>query len=253
MPAVAAAFSDALAVEGLWLVALVVLVAGLMRGFAGFGSAMIYMPFAAAAVPAVWALQAMLVFDTAGTLPLLRRAGRDADRGDLVRMSIGALICAPFGLFLLARIDPAPFSWLLSVIILVLLAALASGWRYRGRLRRRWVVGVGGLGGFLSGLTGLAGPPVIMFYMSRPLAPAMIRANILIYLFLADLLTLIVMLIGGLIEAVPLALGVLLWPIYMGGGMIGARLFNPAHERLYRMTAYVLIFAAAVVNLPILR
>ena len=81
----------------------------------------------------------------------------------------------------------------------------------------------------------------------------MIRANILIYLFLADLLTLLVMLAGGLVEPVPLALGVLLFPLYTAGGIIGARLFNPAYERLYRLTAYALIFAAAVVNLPILR
>jgi uncharacterized membrane protein YfcA len=247
------AFSAALATEGVLLLAGVVFVAGLVRGFTGFGTAMIYMPFAAALLPPVWALTVMLVFDLLGMPPLIPRALKDADRGDLARLSLGVLIAAPIGLLLPSRFDPTVFGWILSAIILVLLAFVAAGWRYRGRLSRRMVVSVGAFGGFLAGMSGLAGPPVIMFYMSRPLPVQVIRANILLFLVLADLLTAIFMGLGGLLDLEPLAIGALMILPYVAGGLAGSALFNPAHERVYRFGGYLVILVAALVNLPVFR
>lgn len=249
----ATGFSAALATEGLWLLMGVVLVAGAVRGFTGFGTAMVFMPFAAAVLPPVWALIVMLVFDIAGIPPLVPRALKDADRGDLILLSLGVVIAAPVGIVMLSRFESDAFSWVLAVIVLLLLAALASGWRYHGQLHRWAVSLIGSLGGFLAGLSGLAGPPVILFYMSRPLPVRVIRANILLFLVLADILTLLALAVAGLLEATPLAIGVLMILPYIAGGLIGAALFNPAYEKLYRLIAYGLIFAAAVVNLPIFR
>ena len=45
--------SEALALPGLWLLILGALVAGIVRGFSGFGTAMIYLPIAAQVMPPI--------------------------------------------------------------------------------------------------------------------------------------------------------------------------------------------------------
>ena len=72
----AEAFSAALALEGLWLLVLGVILAGAVRGFAGFGTGMIYMPIASQVLPPVWALVTMICLDLLGPLPAVPRALR---------------------------------------------------------------------------------------------------------------------------------------------------------------------------------
>ena len=76
-PSLTAALAEAWATQGLYLLVFAVILAGLVRGFAGFGTAMIYMPIAGTVLPPVWALAAMMVFDALGPLPNVPRAWRD--------------------------------------------------------------------------------------------------------------------------------------------------------------------------------
>jgi len=252
-PVIADAFNAALAVNGLGLLFSAVVVAGLVRGFSGFGSAMIYMPFAGMVLPPVWAVTSILVFDILGTLPIARRAAVDCHPPEVMRLVIGALVALPMGLYLLSRIDSGMFRWAVSLISLTLLALLMAGWRYRGALGRKMTYGVGALGGFLSGVSGLAGPPVIMLYMSSRLPIKTIRANILLCLLLGDVAAIAVMAAMGLLTLIPLVIGVLLVPPYAVANLVGAGLFRPEKERLFRAIAYGLIAFSAVSNLPILR
>ena len=227
MEPIADAFHQALAVDGLPLLLAGVVLAGMVRGFSGFGTAMIFMPFAGTVLPPVWALITMLVFDIPGITPILPGAVKDCHRRDIGRLLIGALIALPLGLYLLSRTDPALFRWAVSLISLVLLAALMTGWRYHGVLSRKKIYGVGAFGGFLAGVSGLAGPPVIMLYMSSRHAIQVIRANILIYLFLVDVLTLTIALLLGLGQAMPFMLGLMLAVPYALANKAGAWLFRP--------------------------
>jgi uncharacterized protein len=246
-------FDQVLAIDGLYYLLLGVAVAGLVRGFSGFGTALIYMPFASSVLPPVWAIVTMLIFDIPGTTPILRGAIKDCHPADLRRLTIGALVALPLGLYLLVKVNPDVFRWSVAIIALVLLLFLITGWRYRGVLNRAMTYTVGAMGGFLAGVSGLPGPPVIMLYMSSPHAITAIRANILIYLFLVDILTLLYMAMAGYIAATPVVIGVALIIPYAVFNIIGAKLFRPDKEKLFRIIAYCLIGFSAVSNLPILR
>ncbi|MFQ5623990.1 MAG: TSUP family transporter [Paracoccaceae bacterium] len=246
------AFQAALETDGLiWLFAGATL-AGLVRGFSGFGNAMVYMPVAGAVLSPVWALTTMIVFDMIGPLPNARGALRDGHGRDVLRLGTGAVIALPAGVWALTRLEPDLFRWLVSLVALGLLALLATGWRYHGTLSRQMIYSIGALGGFLAGSTGLAGPPVIMLYMASRHGPAAIRANTLLFLLLADVLMLAVFGLNGLLEATPIVIGLMLALPYTLANMAGAVIFDPARERVYRIVAYVLVAASAVMGLPLL-
>ncbi|WP_300029147.1 sulfite exporter TauE/SafE family protein [uncultured Roseobacter sp.] len=237
--------------EGLsWLIAGVI-AAGLVRGFAGFGSGMIIMATASSVLPPVSAVIFMMMAELIGPLPNLRAAWREGAPRDVGRLMIGATIMVPVGIWCLANMSAEFFGWIVSFLVLLLLAMLMTGWRYKGELTPRLTVGTGALGGFMSGFAGIPGPPVIMLYMSSRLPIAVIRANFLLYLLAIDVVMIAVFWGSGLFVWEIAVLGLLAGLPNLVANMIGARLFDPEAERIFRIVAYIVIAASAILGLPL--
>ncbi len=251
MSDLAATLGEALIERGYWLLILGVVLAGLVRGFTGFGTAMVYLPFAGQVLPPVWVLVTLIVFDIVGPLPAARKAWADSHPADLKRLAIGALAGVPIGGLVLTALAPEIFRYAVSALTILLLVLLVSGLRYRGAVTPPLVYGTGGIGGFFGGAVGLPGPPVILLYMARPLPVAAIRANILLYLILADIILLGVFAARGLLDWAPLALGAFLILPYLIAVQVGTAIFDPERETVYRWTAYAIIAGSALSGLPL--
>ncbi|WP_370402101.1 TSUP family transporter [Sulfitobacter sp. JB4-11] len=234
----------------IWLVG-AVFAAGLVRGFAGFGSAMIIMPVASSVLEPVQAVIFLVAAEVLGPLPNLPSALRVGALREVGLLLLGAAVALPLGLLCLANVDPRFFGWTVSVIVLVLLVLLMTGWRYAGVLTRPLVVGTGALGGFMTGFSGLPGPPVIMLYMASRLPAAVIRANFLLYLLAIDLVLMAVLWVSGLMVWPAFVLGLLVGVPNVIANWLGARLFDPQAERLFRNVAYIVIAASAILGLPL--
>ena len=243
--------AEVLALPGLGWLVLAVSVAGIVRGFAGFGSAMIIMPVASTVLNPVAAITFMMATELLGPVPNVAGAWRSAAKDDVLRLALGAAVGLPIGVLALANMPAELFGWLVSLTVLGLLAALMAGWRYRGRLTPSLVTGTGALGGALAGSVGLAGPPVIMLYMASLRPIAAIRANLTLYLVMIDLMMIAVIAAFGLLQAGAMIAGLLLSLPYMAVNWIGGRLFDPAREKLFRGVAYVIIAASAILGLPV--
>ena len=242
----AAAGSDA----GLiWLLASVI-VAGLVRGFAGFGSAMIIMPVAASVLTPVQAVIFLAAAELLGPLPNLPSALRIGTKRDIGLLLAGVVVALPLGLWGLSVMSPEPFGWIVSGVVFALLALLVTGWRYGGVLNRPLVLGTGALGGFMTGFAGIAGPPVIMLYMASKLPVSVIRANFLLYLVGIDLLLFAMLWGAGLLVWPVVALGLMMGIPNVLANIIGARLFDPQSERVFRTVAYIVIALSAIAGLP---
>ncbi len=233
-----------------WIVFGAVL-AGLVRGFAGFGTAMVFLPVAGSVVSPIWALTIMVVMDVIGPLPNVPRALRDGHPGDVLRLSAGMLLALPIGVLVLSMMAPDAYRYAVSIIALVLLVALIMGLRYRGVLSRKLIYGTGAIGGFLAGSTGLAGPPVIMLYMASTHPAAVIRANLMLFLVCADAMMLVLFALNGLLSLTPVLMGLIVAVPYLLANVAGAAIFRPDYEKAYRMAAYVIIAVSAVSGLPI--
>ncbi len=227
------------------------LLGGIVRGFSGFGTALVFLPIASPYLGPFGAIIALTIMDIFGPLPNLRRAWEQVNRGDLARLLISCAIALPLGLLLLERTDPELFRYAVSALSLTMLAILMFGLRYQGHVGRPMVFGTGAAAGFLGGIAGLPGPAVILFYMSRPLPVATIRATILLFLFGFDFL--ILGYLGGMGQVgwANAALGLVLALPNLAGNLLGAWIFNPNRESVYRGAAYAVIAAAALSGLPL--
>jgi len=243
--------SQALATEGLPLIVAAASVAGVVRGFSGFGTAMVFLPVAGQYLTPFEALMCIVVMDILGPLPNVPRALRDGNKADIARLSAGLFVGYPIGIAILAATDPEFFRYTVSVVSLALILALVSGFRYHGIVSKQMVYSVGLTGGLLGGTSGIPGPPVILFYMARTLPPAVIRANNLIYLLMSDVALCLTLMLYGRLTAEGLVLGAVVMVPYLLANVLGGAIFRPEAEKTYRYVAYAIIFVSAVSGLPV--
>lgn len=246
-------FAELTGCEGMLLLAIGAFLAGVVRGFAGFGTAMIYLPFAGQVLTPFAALTTLIVKDLIAPLMHVPRALREGQPRDLLWLMAGAVIFVPTGVWVLSRVQADVFRWGVSLVTFVMLAALILGLRYRGPITRTLGFGAGSVGGFLAGSVGLPGPPVILLYMASTLPAPTVRATLMLYLIAADVLMLGVLGWNGYLVPAAVALGAVMILPYLLGNWLGAVLFRPELEVLYRRVAYAIIAGSAILGLPIWR
>lgn len=231
----------------------VVLVAATVRGFAGFGTGLIYIPVAAALFGPKVAAATLLLYDLPAVIPATIRLLPKADVRDVLPITAGGAAATPLGYLALTRLDPEAARWVISLAVLAGVAALASGWRWRRPVTLPVSAGVGFASGFLNGLAQIGGPPVILFWLGRDRPPATIRASASLYFLLGSAVTITTYLLGGLVTRQVLLLSALMAPVFALGLFVGSHLFGYASEAAYRRIAFAVIAGAAVAGLPVWR
>jgi uncharacterized protein len=227
-------------------------IAATARGFSGFGAALIFMPLASSVAGPRLVAALLLVIDFVSAAPLVPNAWRGADRKATAVIVAGALVGVPVGTYFLTRLDPITTRWIISGFVAALLALLLSGWRYRGKDHAVLSIAVGGVSGFCSGLAQTGGPPIVGYWLGRPIPSKIARANILLFFGASDLFSMVSYAASGLITWDSLKLSLLVGPIYAVGVAFGASLFGRASETVFRTICYALIALAVIVGLPAL-
>jgi uncharacterized protein len=227
-------------------------VSGTARGFSGFGAALIFMPLASSLAAPRLVAALLLVIDFVSAAPLVPNAFKHADRKATAVMVAGALVGVPIGTWFLSRLDPITTRWIISGFVTALLALLLSGWRYRGKDHAAISIGVGSVSGFCSGLAQTGGPPIVGYWLGRPLAAPIARANILLFFGASDFFSLVSYSLTGLITLESIRFSLLVGPVYGIGVGFGASLFGRASDRLFRTICHGLIVLALIIGLPLL-
>ncbi len=233
-------------------ICVIAFVAGTARGFSGFGSALIFMPLASSMAGPQLVAALLLIIDFVAAAPLLPNAWKHADRKATAVMAAGALIGVPIGTYFLTRLEPVTTRWIISCFVAALLVLLLSGWRYGGKDHAALSIGIGGLSGFTSGLAQTGGPPIVGYWLGRPISSVIARANIMLFFGFSDLFSAVSYAATGLITADAIRFSLVVGPVYAIGVWFGASLFGRASDSVFRVICYVLIAAAVLIGLPAL-
>ncbi|MBO6510033.1 MAG: sulfite exporter TauE/SafE family protein [Roseibium sp.] len=234
------------------ILALVVLVAGCVRGFAGFGAGMIFIPVATSVMAPATAAATFLFIDSLVALPLVFRAISRCDWSTVLPAVVGSVIFVHLGAWLLANTDVLFLRWTIFGIVAGLLLLLVSGWRYKRKLAPAISFAVGGVSGVLGGISQVSAPPVVAFWLSSSKQPDVVRANLIVFFALASIGTFFAYIWNGFFTLDVFHLLFVAVPVYALAIFIGARSFGKADPVLYRKVAYLLVALAAVMGMPLL-
>lgn len=225
-----------------------VLFAGFVRGFTGFGFAMIAMVTLSFVLSPVEIVPMILLWEITASIWLLPHVWRQVDWNSVVLLMAGIVVGTPIGVFLLVRVPAKPMQAAIAITVIVLIIALWRGFRISNNLGRVATGGVGIVSGILSGGATIGGPPVILFYYSSKAHPSRARAS-LIALFLAmNLFAAAICASQGLMTAKGLKLtGILLIPLVIGL-TLGSKSFFNLDQEVFRRRVMVLFAVLAIVS-----
>lgn len=235
-----------------WITLVTVAVAGLVRGFSGFGTGMIVVPVVSALYSPALAVVIIMVMDVLPMAPLVRSSFAQASLKEVVPVAIGSALALPAGLWFLANGDTLTLRWFIAGTIFVAVVLLWTGWKYTGPRTHPVRLGVGMMSGFLGGAAGISGPPVILFWMALSTGTGFVRANTILLFAVTWVLAAFGLWWNGLITAEALLIGVLASPVYLAAVLTGSRLYAGVSDATYRTIALVIILTAAIIALPAL-
>lgn len=237
---------------GIATLVLATILGGLVRGFTGFGFAMVFMPLASMVIGPVAALGLIWFIDLPFALPLAARAARRAEWREVIPLLIAASLTVPLGVALLIWFDRETMRWILAVLVLLAVALLSSGWRYQGRPGVPLSLGVGAASGLCSGLASIGGMPLAVFWLSAQRNDRhRTRANMQTYFGLSTLVTGTTLWLSGILTPAAFMAAVPLFAIYGLGLWAGTHGFALASEKTFRRVAYLVIFLSALISLPL--
>ena len=236
----------------LWFIFAVSLIGGVVRGYSGFGGALIVIPLAAMAVGPVVAVPMFYLFDLGSATPYGYRSLPNCKWIEILPMLAGHLALLPLGAWILTSFDTDLVRWGMEICVISMLVLLISGWRYTGRPIAPLSVGVGAFAGLLGSATGISAPPILAYWLGQKEDVASIRTNIMAYYALSATATDLLFFWRGLFTWQVVLYAIIIWPAYALGLWGGAKLFHRSSEAAFRISAYVLIGFSAFISMPLL-
>ena len=224
---------------------------GLMRGFSGFGSALVYIPLISSIYEPKIAVATLLLIDFVSGIPFAIQAIPRCRWREIAPITISAIFAIPFGTMILLYFDPTLIRWLVAAVAILMLFIIIAGWRYRDRPRLPITIFVGLISGLLGGAFQMDGPPVVIYWLSGVNVASVVRANLMMFIVLSGAAICVTYLFSGLLTLNVIALAILLGLPFVVSMKLGARLFHGASDQVYRRIAYVVIAASVIISLPI--
>ncbi len=224
----------------------IALVGGLVRGTTGFGAAMVMTPSLALLLGPKVAVPIALLLETFAAATMLPAAASLARWRVIAPIGVAAVCAVPLGGWLLQGADPATLRRLIALTVMVFSLALLFGRRFRGAHRLRTSIALGALSGTMLGATSIGGPPVILYLLSGPDDAAVTRANLTLYIVLVSAAGLVMLGVGGLLDAAALRAAATLAIPFVIGVAAGSRLFSRFSDQRFRQLTIAFMFAVSL-------
>lgn len=223
--------------------------AGFLRGFVGFGAALVAAPVLSVVYAPKIAVVIAFVSGLPTVLQMLPVSIRRAERPFIAPIAVAAFLAAPFGAYVLATTDPEPMRIAIAVLVLAMCAFMHAGWRLTRRPGVATLAAAGAVAGLIQGAAGIGGPPAVAMALSRPGAPDTQRANVIAAVTALALSTALPLWWLGLFTREALALSLIYVPIHFCAALLGARYFHIGGQRWYRAAAMATMVAVGLFTL----
>ncbi len=235
------------------IAAVVVFGAMVIRGFTGFGGALLMVPL----LGLIWEIRMVIVVVaviqtiTGSMLAVMSR--RAVDRATLIPVLLWSIIGLAGGSLLLANL---PVHWIARIlgVITIVIGVVSLSKRIvvpvrPGRSRGVLTSIVGLVAGVLHGLIGTSGPVVVPYFQRALPAPQQMRSTLLSYFIVLEVLRM-----GGYIQLGVASIeafqrGLILVPVAIAGSLVGSRLHVQVSDEVFRVTVAVLLIVSGALLL----
>lgn len=222
----------------------VIIAAGVVRGFTGFGAGLVMVPLLALLWGPVEALTTSVALGIFATIQLVPRAVSVTNWRDAGPMMISSTLFTPLGTALLISLDPEIVKKLIAALVLGVTLITLYGWTYRGPRGPTASASAGAIGGLINGVAGVGGPALVLYLISLPERAEVHRANIVMALAITSTVSFLGLLIAGAVTTRVLTHTALYLIPSVLAVWAGAKLFTILPAKVFRLI--ILWFLVAI-------
>ena len=221
----------------------IILIAAIIRGFSGFGLALVAVPLLSMIMPPSSFVPIIFGMQIIAILPGLRQTLQDVQWKQIWPLLPGGFLGTWGGLQLLYRIHPEIIGFIIAAAVVFVAVFLLKGFRLGRQFTKLEIASIGMLSGILNGSAGLPGPPVIIAQLVVPNTEKMVRSNLIVFFTILALFGIATIITGGNLNSTHLYLIATSTPFLVLGTILGEKLFhNPILFPHYRrISTYLLL------------
>jgi uncharacterized membrane protein YfcA len=215
--------------------------AAFIRGFTGFGLAVVGVPLLSLFFAPAEIVPSIMILAIIAGLQLIPKIWKRVDWKLLLPTVLGAAIGTPLGTWLLAGVSANVMRVLIGGAVLAASFAVQLGFRFAERPHPGVNAGFGAIAGLTGGAAAMPGPSVIFLFLALPVAHEVGRASLILFFQVSAMMSAVSATVGGLMEVHSLILGALLVPAMLVGNWLGDRVFDRASAKTYRRVVVLLL------------
>jgi len=239
-----------LSIEPTWLFLIpVVFLAGLVRGYTGFG-------FAAVAVIGLnlflvpqLSVPIVLGLDVLCSALLMKQARRDADIPTFKLLALGAVVGIPIGLCLILLLPSEILKLGICLLILSICLLLALDIRFKGTDKAFTKFTFGVLAGAGTSGSSVGGPMIVCYMISSSLSSAKQRGTMILFFVISESIALIALFASGLLDIDVVKLTLMLLLPTLCAVKVGQWLFNRYQPSSFKPIALPIMVIVALLGI----
>jgi len=221
-----------------------------VRSFTGFGSALIMTPLLLFFLDMKTTVVATAVVEILGSLWVTCQARKDIDRSLLRTLLPVAIVGMLAGSATLITTESQTLKRIFGVFTVAFAVRMMIALRPHGSTRKSWPTGLGYLAGAISGLLGglfgTAGPPIVVFLENQVPRKDVLRATLLAYFLVIDVLRMIPYALSKLFTTQVLEISAAMFPASLIGAYLGRKLHLRVSEKAFRLAVGAVLLITGV-------
>ena len=231
------------------LLFVIMFLAGLVRGFAGFALSALVMASAASFIAPILLIPIVWFQEMFASILMARGGWRDADRMRTALLVIGNWLGWPLGLWLTVTLPVETSAQIALSVILVLAVLQILNVSIPALDSRVGTLITGFVAGIISGIAHVGGLVVALYVLSQNASARSMRGTLVLYLFVGSFGALVYLLVFGVMTINALLSALILAPVTLLGVWLGTKFFNPRWEPYYKPFCLCLLIGLAAVSL----
>ncbi len=228
---------------------IIILFASGIQGLTSFGFAMIAIPLLTLFLPLKIVTPLLIIYSLLVNVIIIYKIKEYIQIQKMVYLIISGIIGTPLGIYLLLVIEEDILKAGVGIVILLAAGALYYGCKANIKNQKLANIITGLLSGILNGSLAMSGPPVILFLKNEDVEKQIFRANLAFYFAIIDLLTIPILIYGGLITQEVLRYTLFLLPGLIIGAWLGMYFSNKVNNEIFKRFTLYLIAVMGVLSI----
>jgi uncharacterized membrane protein YfcA len=227
----------------------VVLIAGFIRGYSGFGFSMIVVVTLSLIFTPAQIVPVVLLLEIAASIWLMPHVWQRVQWWFLGWLFLGVVIGTPVGSLLLSIVPARPMQAAIAITVMILSILLLRGFRLKRMPDKGAIVSGGMVSGVLNGSAAIGGPPVVLLLFSSPASVEVSRATLITFFLGTDIFATAMCAAHGLVTVRILLLALVLVVPLVIGLYLGNRSFIHTPPETFRKRVLILLCSLSFIAL----